>query len=172
MSAPPREPSGRQSGAGRLLAFLGPSARGSLVAVSALIASLLVCLVAYASVVPGGVSDPRGQATPASRPVEDTRISGHVVGLYPGGVKTFRVKVRNTGRRPLTVRSIKALVKNPSASCSAANIEISSYRGQLRLAPRTQRWVRLRIAMRPDAANACQRATFPLLYKARVTPAR
>ena len=62
-------------------------------------------------------------------------ISGHVVGLYPGGVKPFPVKVRNTGRKPLTLRSIRALVENPSASCSAANIKISSYRGQLPLPP-------------------------------------
>jgi hypothetical protein len=170
MPALPREPSGRQKGGGRLSGRFGP-ARGSLVAVTAVVVSLVLGVVAYAGVVTGDVSEPRSQARPGIRPVDRTRISGHVVGLYPGGVRSLRVRIQNTGRRPLTVRSIRAIVRNPSASCSAANVEVRPFHGHLRLPPRGQRRVRLRIAMRPDAANACQRATFPLTYRASVVPA-
>lgn len=170
MPALPREPPGRRNGAGRLSARFGPG-RGPLVAVSAVIVSLGLGVVAYASVVTTGVSEPHNQAGPGSRPVDHVRISGHVAGLYPGGVRSLRVRIRNTGRRPLTVRSISALVRSPSASCSAANVRVRPYHGYLRLPPSARRRVRLRIAMRPDAASACQRATFPLTYRAGVVPA-
>jgi hypothetical protein len=166
-----QEPSGRQGGAGRRQTGGGLAARGSLLATSALIASLLVVFVAYASVVTGDAPERRHETRPSS-PADSVRLSGHVVGLYPGGARPFRVRVENTGRRPLIVLSVKAFVKNPSASCSAWNVSVRPYRGHLRLPQRARRWVRLTIAMRADAANACQRATFPLVYRARVRAVR
>jgi hypothetical protein len=146
--------------------------QGSLLAGSGLVALLVFGLVAYASGINGNAAVGRPTQPPQIPPGDSVRMSGHVAGLYPGGTRSFRVAVENVGRRPLLVHSVGALVKNPSRSCSAASIRLSSFRGRLRLAPGSRRRVRLGIAMLPDAANACQRATFPLVYRARVTPVR
>jgi hypothetical protein len=50
----------------------------------------------------------------------------------------------------------------------ARNVSVSTYRGRLRIPPHGRRWVSLTIAMRPDAADACQHAVFPLTYRAEV----
>src|SRR5215207_4667747 len=131
--------------------------QGSLLAGSVLVAFLLFGLVAYASGIGADVADRPTQPPPAA-PGASIRMSGHVAGLYPGRTRSFRVTVENVGRRALLVHSVGAVVKSPSRRCSAASIRLGSFRGRLRLAPDSRRRVRLRIAMIPEAANACQRA--------------
>jgi hypothetical protein len=161
----PQEPSGARKGAGRLSHFLGRSQRGVLLVVGALTASLLGALGAYAGVIPRGPGpEPAAQGNPPA--AGKVRLAGHAAGLFPGSVQSLRVRVENAGSRPVTVRSVRALVGDASRRCQARNVRVSTYRGRLRLAPHRRRWVRLRIAMRPDAANACQRARFPLAYRA------
>lgn len=161
----PQEPSGARKGAGRLSHFLGRSQRGLLLVVGALTASLLCALVAYAGVLPGG-PEPERAAAGHPEAAAKVRLSGHAVGLFPGSVQPLRVSVENVGRRPVTVRAVRAQVGDAGRRCGARNVRVSTYRGRFRLAPHRRRWVRLRIAMRPDAANACQRARFPLTYRA------
>jgi hypothetical protein len=131
------------------------------------LASLLFALVAYGSVIHGARSPHRSQ--PAGSEVAGVRLGGHAVGLYPGSVGRLRVYVENPGSRPVTVRSVSAEVGEARRRCAARNVSVSSYRGRLRVRPHRRRWVALTISMRPDAANACQRARFPLTYRARVS---
>lgn len=160
----PQEPSGARKGAGRLSHFLGRSQRGLLLVVGALTASLLCALVAYAGVIPRGAAPERAAAdAPAAAKV---RLAGHAVGLFPGSVQPLRVSVENVGRRSVTVRAVRAQVGDAGRRCGARNVRVSTYRGRFRLGPHRRRWVRLKIAMRPDAANACQHARFPLTYRA------
>jgi hypothetical protein len=145
--------------------------RGSLVA-PLLLAALLLCgLAAYASGVHTRRSPGRSGAAAARRASEDVRLGGHAAGLYPGSARRLRVHVDNLGERPLTVRSVGAVVGDPPARrCPADDLSVSAHRGAFRLQPHGRRWVALTISMRSDAADACQRARFPLAYRARVTP--
>lgn len=161
----PQEPSGARNGAGRLSHFLSRPQRGLLLAVGALIASLLFALAAYAGVIPRGPA-PERAAPGHPEAAAKVRLTGHAVGLFPGSVQPLRVRVENVGRRPVTVRAVRALVGDAGRRCRAGNVSVSTYRGRFRLAPHRRRSVRLRIAMRADAANACQRARFPLTYRA------
>jgi hypothetical protein len=96
------------------------------------------------------------------------RIGGSVDGLYPGSAQRLRVHVDNPGRRPLTVRSLRAVPGAASRRCPAATVRISSHPRSVRVPPRSRRWIGLRISMRLDAANACQGARFPIAYRAKV----
>jgi hypothetical protein len=94
------------------------------------------------------------------------RLGGHARGLYPGRVGPLRVHLDNLGQRPQIVGSVWATVGNAGPRCSARNISVSAYRGRLRIPPRGRRWISLTIAMRPNAANTCQLAVFPLTFHA------
>jgi hypothetical protein len=165
----PQEPSGQPRGAGRLTRGPRGLLRGSLLAISLLVASLLLGWAAYASGLHAGTSTPRRESAPPAPAPKEVRLGGHVSGLYPGRLGRLRVHVDNLTQRPLTIRSIGVLVDDANRRCRADNVSVGSYRGKLRLQPRRRRWVPLAISMRPDAASACQNATFPLAYRARVT---
>jgi hypothetical protein len=165
---PSGESPGPRSGPGRLLRSLSTAQRGSLLVLCALLASLLCALAAYAGVVSGTGGPSRGDSGRPEAAPPGVRIGGHAVGLYPGSVQRLRVHLDNLGRRPVTVRSLRAVVGDAGRHCPARNVSVSSHRGGLRLRPQRRRWVSLKISMRADAANACQHARFPLSYKARV----
>jgi hypothetical protein len=96
------------------------------------------------------------------------RIGGSVAGLYPGSAQRLRVHVDNPGRRPLTVRSLRAVPRAASRRCPATTVRITSHRRSIRVPPRSRRWIALKISMRRDAADACQGARFPIAYRAKV----
>jgi hypothetical protein len=169
MSPLPRQPPGPHRGAGRSWLGRNRPLQGSLLAAAALVACMLFGLAAYGSVIrPGGLAGPVAAAPPVPGP-EKVRLAGHAAGLYPGSVRRFRVRVENGYIQPVTVHSIEALVQSASRRCAAANVRVSSFHGALRIPPQRRRWVLLTIAMRRDAANACQHARFPISYRARVT---
>jgi hypothetical protein len=96
------------------------------------------------------------------------RLGGHAGGLYPGRVKTLWVQVDNPTRRRRVVDVVEVVVHDARARCSARNVRVGAYRRRLVLPPRGRRLVSLAIAMRLDAANACQHAVFPLTFRAKV----
>jgi hypothetical protein len=92
-------------------------------------------------------------------------LSGHVSDLYPGARRPLVIVVRNLGRRPLRVHSIKTEVRNATAACRASNVHVSEFRGTIRVAGFKSRRVIVRISMRRDTSSACRRATFPLTFR-------
>jgi hypothetical protein len=151
-------PSSRREAAGRLLGSVHRSARAPLIVAIAVALPLLLALVAFAGVRVGT----RSQPAPAPRPA--IGLSGHVAGLYPGAVKSFRVSVANRSRRRRIVRLVKAVPGAPNRRCPAESLKLAPYRGELKLPPRAQRSVSLRAAMRLDVPDACQGALFPLTF--------
>jgi hypothetical protein len=160
------ESPGPQQRVGRLLNAPGRSRRASLVGLAASLATLLFALVASGNVIQRGSAE-RDRVDSATGPGA-VRLGGHAVGLYPGSVERLRVEVENVGRRPVVVRSVEAEVGAANRRCSRRNVSVSSFRGRLRVPPHRRRWVHLTVAMRPNAANACQQARFPLTYRAAV----
>lgn len=100
--------------------------------------------------------------------MEQVRLGGHAGNLYPGRVQPLPVHMDNLGQEPQVVRSVWAAVGDAKPHCTARNVSVSVYRGRLRIPPHRRRWISLTIAMRPDAANACQHAIFPLTFRAKV----
>ncbi len=98
-------------------------------------------------------------------------ISGHVKGLYPGDPRRIQVQLKN--RRPyrVRVRWIKAKTRHGASGCSANNLRSPKrrYRGRghrLVMRPRGTRQTGLRIKLRGNAPEACQRVRFPLRFHA------
>jgi hypothetical protein len=108
-------------------------------------------------------------STGVTRSMETVRLGGHARRLYPGRVEPLRVHVDNLGPQPRIVRSVWAAVGDArSRGCTAGNVTVSAFRGRLRVPPHGRRWISLTIAMRSNAANACQHAVFPLTFRAEV----
>jgi hypothetical protein len=104
----------------------------------------------------------------ASRSAGKLRLGGHAGRLYPGRVEPLRVHVDNLGHQPQVVRSVWVAVGDARPRCIARNVSVSTYHGRLRIPPHGRRWISLTIAMRSKAADACQRAVFPLTFRAEV----
>jgi hypothetical protein len=163
------EPPARKKRVGRLVHALDRPYRRSLSAVVGMLASLLFALAAYGGVIQGRAPSEQAAAVPMQTTGHGVRLRGHAVGLYPGSVQRLRVQVENSGARRVTVWAIDAEVDGATRRCSARNVSVSSYRGALRLGPHRRRSVLLTLAMRPNAADACQHARFPIAYRARVS---
>jgi hypothetical protein len=110
--------------------------------------------------------DPGGRA-----PTPTFRISGHVVGLFPGKRTTMRVRVRNPYRFPIVVRSVRAGVKRASASCRGTNVVVSAFRGSRRIRPRGRIVVRMDVRMRRSAPGACESARLPIVFSGKAVRA-
>jgi hypothetical protein len=144
------------------------SGRGVLLAAGIAGAFLALALSASASWLRDDPAPGRNDFVRASAGAGGLRISGSVGGLYPGSIRPLRVRIDNLRRRPLIVRSLRAVPRAASRRCPAATVRIAPHRRSMRVPPRSRRWIRLRISMRPDAANACQGARFPIAYRAKV----
>jgi hypothetical protein len=94
------------------------------------------------------------------------RVQGRVGGLYPGALKTMRVKVRNPYAFPIRIRRLRASVGAARPGCTAANLQVRRARANVVVRPRRTVRVRLRVRMRPSAPEACQGARFPLRFRA------
>jgi hypothetical protein len=118
------------------------------------------------AVLAGGVASSRPwQDDPGDRaPTPTFRISGHVVGLYPGKRTTMRVQVRNPYRFPIVVRSVRATVKRASASCRGTNVVVSAFRGSRRIRPRGRIVVRMDVRMPRSAPGACESSKLPIVF--------
>lgn len=126
--------------------------------------ALLFAIVAHGQLIPGELSGHGSGSNAMTRDHPEVRLGGFAAGLYPGGAKALWVHVDNWSRHPRIVRSVWAVAGNARSRCLARNIKIGTRRGRFRIPPGGRRWVALKIAMRPSAANACQGAVFPLRF--------
>ena len=90
-------------------------------------------------------------------------ISGHVLGLYPGGTARLTLTVRNRNSFPINVTSIRVKAGN-APGCARSNLVVENFRGSLRVAAERRRRLQLPIGMRSTAPDACRGARFPLRY--------
>lgn len=123
------------------------------------IAAGLLTLVGVLAAVPAAGKPRRGLAP--------FRVTGSVEGLVPGIPGVIPVKVRNPYRRPMTLVSVTARVRNASERCTRWNLDVRPFRGRLRIPRGRTRVARLRVRMPLNAAPECRGAKFPLDFRAR-----
>lgn len=112
-----------------------------------------------------------GAGAAASAHVPSVKISGHVTGMYPGRVATVRVRVRNLGKKAVTVKKVSATVGDAGPGCDSANLIVKRARRKLHISPGGRAKLKLKATMLPDAPDACQGLAFPLAFHAKVRPA-
>lgn len=128
--------------------------------------ALLAATAVAVAAGPGPRSDAGAQrAAKAHRAIA---ISGNVAGLYPGAVKSIRLRIRNRSPRARTVTSVRGRVIDAGPGCSARNLKTKRKRVRIRIPGRSLHRIKYRIRMIRDAADACRRARFPIRYRARV----
>ena len=109
--------------------------------------------------------DARASAHPAERNL--LLVRGHVRRLYPGAERRMRVRLTNRAGDRLWVRGVRTVIRRGGPGCSAKNLRVPRYRGNISIGPRRTRVVRVRVAMRGNAPDACQGRRFKLRFHAR-----
>ena len=78
-------------------------------------------------------------------------------------------RINFRGRTPLLVRSVVTHVHDPSTACSGENLQVSKFRGRLRLGARESRRIAVSVSMSTATPSACQGAVFRLSFQGRAT---
>lgn len=94
------------------------------------------------------------------------RVTGSVVGLFPGVTKRLPVRIRNRRAFAVVVRSISVRVGAGRRGCPGRVVRVRPFRGRLVVAARKQRVVALPITMVRTAPQACRGARFALRFRA------
>jgi hypothetical protein len=96
------------------------------------------------------------------------RLRVRVKGLYPGQRRWAIATVRNRTSNRLTLRSVRPRVRDEDTDCAGyVTIERRKF---TRLLPRhSRRYFKLRVAMAPDAVDACQNVKLRVTLRARAT---
>ena len=102
-----------------------------------------------------------------TQPARSFKLAGSVGGLYPGGLGTLSVAVRNPYRRHLRLVSLRVGVRDAGPECRASNLRVVPFRGFLDVRPRRTRVVRLVVRMVRSAGDGCRGARFPLRFTAK-----
>jgi len=109
---------------------------------------------------------------PAARPAPPRyRISGTVVGLFPGARTTLRLTVRNPNPYAIEVRKIRTKVRSGARSCPSKSIRVGRSRGTKRIRPKSRGRIRVKVRMLPTAPDACAGRRFRLIYRGTATRA-
>jgi hypothetical protein len=104
-----------------------------------------------------------GPGTPV-RAVEEFAISGQVDGLYPGADMTLDARVTNPYPFPIRVTSVGTTVRDAGPACPASVIEVRDSRAEVDIPRNATGTVPLAIRMDPSAPDACQGATWTLIF--------
>jgi len=104
-------------------------------------------------------------------------ISGNVDGLFPGGSATLPLRIRNPLTTSIRVDTLTLIAGAANPGCAPANLAAGPSLAPLNnlytitLSPalviptgKTVDGPQLPITLRPSAPDACQNATFPLVY--------
>ena len=104
----------------------------------------------------------------APAPKQHFQVRAHVRGLYPGASKNLKVRIKNhTGRR-VRVTKLRVLVRRASNGCRRSSLHAHRPRREFRLQPHSGRTMKVGVAMRRSAPNACQGRKFRLRINARI----
>ena len=97
-------------------------------------------------------------------------LTTNYTGLYPDADVQVPVTVHNPANYQLAVHTADVRVGDASPSCTAANLEASSYSGDVVAPPGGDAVIPIRMHMLASAPDACQRGTFPLTFTATGAP--
>lgn len=127
---------------------------------------LLIWLVVVPGVAYAKLSDRESLTEAIARKQSNAplRVTGHVRGLAPGVSRPLPVRIRNRYGDPVLIQRLRVLVEDASSDCPASNLRVSRFRGRKSVSVGGVRRIRLRVTMRTDAPDACQRERFPLLF--------
>jgi hypothetical protein len=98
------------------------------------------------------------------------RITGSAEGLLPGIPGRLNVTVRNPYRVAIRVTAIRVSARNVG-SCPGESLEPAPLRRPVVVPARATRRVVLPISLAADAPNACQGASFRLVFSGRAVKA-
>jgi hypothetical protein len=125
----------------------------------AAIAASLLTLVGVLAAVPAS-----GKARPGA---VGFRVTGSVGGMYPGARRFLNLKIRNPYKRPMRLVAVTARVRGPRRACTRWNLDVRPFRGRLVIPRGRARIARLLVRMPRTAAQECNGARFPLVFRAR-----
>ncbi len=91
-------------------------------------------------------------------------------GLYPNADVSVPVTVHNPHGYELAVHAAGVTVGDAGPACPAANLEASSFAGDVVAPPHGDATIPIRMHMPASAPDACQGATFPLHFTASGEP--
>jgi hypothetical protein len=94
---------------------------------------------------------------PAPRPTFQVR--GRVVGMYPGRVRTMKVRIRNPHPFP-----IRARIGDGAPGCRGGYLRVRRLRTPLVIKARSRARTHTRVVLRKAAPDACMGARFPLTF--------
>jgi len=135
--------------------------------VAALLATAAVLAASVGAYAALGGAD-RGPAPRAPGDPSPVRIRGNIEGLYPGQQTTMRVRVLNRTDRRVRVRWIQANVGPAGPECASDWLQTQRIWPRARIPAGAVLRLDLPVALSAAAPDACQNATFPLRYRARV----
>ena len=92
------------------------------------------------------------------------RITGHVIGLFPGRQRMMRTVVANPNRVPIVVTRVRATVSSEDPGCAAKNVKVTPWRGSARIAAHAHRRFKLVVRMMRRTPDACQGERFWLRF--------
>jgi len=121
----------------------------------------LLAVVAFATIA----------AAPAHADEQRFTLSTTYSGLYPGADVTVPVTVHNPLSYDLAVHTADVTVGDAGPGCPAANLVAGSYSGDVVAAAHRDATIPIRMQMPNTAPDACQGATFPLVFTASGGPA-
>jgi hypothetical protein len=98
-------------------------------------------------------------------------LSGDVVGLYPGVRMPLTISVTNPNPFPIIVEWISVKPRKANAGCVAKVLRAIGWSTPILVTAGGNRQVTTYVHMRLRAPDACQGATFPLIYKGWARPA-
>lgn len=132
--------------------------------------AVALALVLAAALAQAAERGPSADGT-ATRPAPARyRISGKVVGLFPGARTTMRLTVRNPNPFPIKVRKIRTTVRS-GASCPSKSIRVARSRGTKRIPATGRARIRVKVRMLATAPAACAGHRYRLIYRGMATRA-
>ena len=151
---------GRGSSPGRA----EPRTAGGAGVVWTLIVLILVAGAYYAVQANAGSSSVLGWSLAGGVSSGPVKISGFVRALHPGAHSRLRVKAENESARAVAITRIWARAGRGAPGCPSRTLRIGGFTGR-RLVGSGRTWrLRIPIAMRPWAGDACQGASYPLFF--------
>ena len=106
-----------------------------------------------------------GVTAGAAGAVDTFRITGEVDGLYPGYRGALDAHVTNPLDVPIRVTALSARATASGGGCDPSTLTIDGTLTSLELAPGATGIVPLQVAMSSDAGDACQGASFSVLFR-------
>jgi hypothetical protein len=92
-------------------------------------------------------------------------------GLFPNADVDVPVTVRNPQTFPIIVQTATTTVGDAGPGCSRANVEVTTFTGDVRVPALGRAVVPIHFHMLATAPETCQNATFPLSFRASGAPA-